>query len=115
MSFLNAIHDKVSLSSAQDMQLLDYGEVGNLVIHEQGLALLDDAWLTPSQIDALRGLSGQRFRYKWRLAQALAQASEEWRPRENTTLNKRYNKEIERKLSYVYRTFAQPSVSDTAQ
>lgn len=105
VSFLNAIHDKVSLSSAQDMQLLDYGEVGNLVIHEQGLASLDDAWLTPAQIATLHGLRGQKFRYKWRLAQALAQASEEWRPRENTTLNKRYNKEVERKLNYVYRTF----------
>jgi PiT family inorganic phosphate transporter len=107
VSFLNAIHDKVSLSSVQDMQLLNYGEVGNLVIHEQGLASLDAAWLTPAQIAALHRLRGQRFRYKWRLAQALAQISEEWRPRENTTLNKRYNKEIERKLDYVYRTFGE--------
>ncbi len=107
VSFLNAIHDKVSLSSAQDRQLLNYGEIGNLVIHDRGLASLDTAWLTPAQIAALHGLRAQKFRYKWRLAQALAQASEDWRSRENTTLHKRYNKEIERKLDYVYRVFGE--------
>ncbi len=104
-SFLDAIHDKVSLSSAQDRQLLNYSEVGNLVIDERGLDSLDTAWLSSAQIAALHSLRGQKFRYKWRLAEALAQASEEWRPRESSTLNKRYNKEIERKLDYVYRVF----------
>ncbi|MFQ5935815.1 MAG: inorganic phosphate transporter [Acidiferrobacterales bacterium] len=104
--FLDALHEKVSLSGAQDREALRFGEIGDFLIQPRKLNALDDRWLTQSQIKALHELSGQRFRYKWKLAQSLAQTSADWRLREKTKVNKRYNKELKRQLDYVYRTFA---------
>jgi hypothetical protein len=39
------------------------------------------------------------------LAEALAGQSEQWRLRPATLVNKTYNKELQRKLDWVYRTF----------
>ncbi|MFQ5994466.1 MAG: inorganic phosphate transporter [Acidiferrobacterales bacterium] len=106
MKFLGAIRDRGSLSKAQERQILHYAEIQRLFIDPEKIALLDAEWLTPSQIAAIGELSGQRFKYKWELAQALARESDEWRLKPVSMVNKLYNNELRRRLEYVYRTFA---------
>jgi hypothetical protein len=76
------------------------------VIEPEKIDTLDADWLTPLQITALRELSGRTFRYKWRLGGALARRSDEWELKPDSKLYKLYNSEIEKKLDYIYRTFA---------
>ncbi|MBF0127741.1 MAG: inorganic phosphate transporter [Magnetococcales bacterium] len=57
--------------------------------------------LTKPQIDSVKALSGKTFDYRWQLVNALASASETWRMKENTVLNKPYNKEVSQRLAIV--------------
>ncbi len=106
VKFLKALEQKVSLTAVQEQRALYYAEVEDFVIEPEKIDTLDANWLTPSQITALRELSGRTFRYKWRLAGALARRSDEWKLKPDSKLNKLYNSEIEKKLDYIYRTFA---------
>jgi PiT family inorganic phosphate transporter len=104
--FLRAVRARVSLTRQQEARIIAYAELGDYSITPKKLESLDKEWLTPAQIMALRRLVGKEFNHKWQLAEALAQESKEWQPLKNTTLNKLYNNELNRKLSYVYDTFA---------
>jgi PiT family inorganic phosphate transporter len=71
VKFLEALEQKASLTTEQEQKTLYYAEVEDFVIEPEKIDTLDADWLTPSQITALRELSGRTFRYKWRLAGAL--------------------------------------------
>ncbi len=105
VSFLEALEQKASLTAVQEQRALYYAEVEDFVIKPEKIDTLDAAWLTPSQITALRELSGRTFRYKWRLAGTLAGRRDEWKLKPDSKLNKLYNSEIKKKLDYIYRTF----------
>jgi PiT family inorganic phosphate transporter len=104
--FLSAVRARASLTRRQETQVVAYAELGDYSITPKKLESLDKKWLAPAQIMALRRLVGKEFNHKWQLAEALAQESKEWQPQKNTTLNKLYNNELNRKLGYVYDTFA---------
>jgi PiT family inorganic phosphate transporter len=95
----NLDHDQVM--TTMDVALKDswYVDPG-LVAGE-----MDTLWLTPGQMAALRSLSGQRYEHAWQFHQALADASDEWRKRPSATVNKIWNKERSKKLSYLDRLF----------
>lgn len=103
--FLSAVRERVSLTRQQEARVIAYAELGDYSITPKRLESLDK-WLSPAQIGALNRLVGKEFNHRWQLAEALAQESNEWRPLKNTTPNKLYNNELNRKLSYVYDTFA---------
>ncbi|MFQ5755258.1 MAG: inorganic phosphate transporter [Acidiferrobacterales bacterium] len=103
--FLEALEQKASLTEVQEQRALYYAEVEDFVIEPEKIDALDADWLTSSQITALRELSGRTFRYKWRLASALARRSDDWKLKPDSKLNKLYNGEIKKKLEYIYRTF----------
>jgi PiT family inorganic phosphate transporter len=106
VKFLEALEQKASLTTEQEQKTLYYAEVEDFVIEPEKIDTLDADWLTPSQITALRELSGRTFRYKWRLAGALARRSDDWKLKPHSKLNKLYNSEIKKELDYIYRTFA---------
>ncbi len=103
--FLAALRERVALSGSEKGRALYYGEVANIVVDPQRIATLDRRWLSPAQIAAVRALAGRQFKFRWELAEALAQASEEWRLRERSKVNKLHNQALESKLDYVYRVF----------
>ncbi len=72
---------------------------------------VDVHWLTSGQLEALRSLQGQHFDHLWRLKLALAEASDEWRLKPETTVNKQINKELKKKLAYLGRLFKVSSAS----
>ncbi len=68
--------------------------------------------MTPGQLAALRTLNGQRFNHLWRFNAALANTSEEWKLKPDTTVNKLTNKEMKKKLAYLGRLFKMDAASD---
>jgi len=105
-AFIAALNGAVTLDRAELDRALHYAELDNLVVNQHGIAKLDRSWLTPAEINAIQRLAGRRFRYGWRFAEALAVGSPEWRLRPRNKLNRLYNKQIEDKLRYVARLFA---------
>jgi inorganic phosphate transporter, PiT family len=104
--FLSAVRSRVSLTRQHEARVISYAELGDYSITPKKLESLDKEWLSPGQIAALNRLVGKEFNHRWQLAEALAHESDEWKPLKATTLNKLYNNELNRKLSYVYETFA---------
>jgi len=66
---------------------------------------IDTHWLSPEQVAALRTLTGREFVRAWQFHQALAEASESWRARPPATVNKLWNKDLIKKLSFLGRVF----------
>ena len=106
VQFLDALHAKRALTDDQDRAALYYAQTGKFVVESEKIDLLDESWFKAAQIEAIRNLSGRTFSYRWTLAEALANRTSEWRLKENSKVNKLYNKDINRKLDYVYRTFS---------
>ena len=66
---------------------------------------IDGRWLTSDQMAALQSLAGREFEHAWQFHRALADQSAEWRLRPAATVNKIWNKELEKKLEFLERIF----------
>jgi PiT family inorganic phosphate transporter len=86
--------------------LLDYAKLSRSYIDPERLSSLDRDRLSSAQFIAVENLAGQSFVHRWQLARALAAQAPQWARKENKTVNKLYNKELERRIEYVRRTFA---------
>jgi PiT family inorganic phosphate transporter len=106
VQFLDALHAKRVLTDDEDRAALYYAQTGKFVVESEKIDLLDESWFTAAQMEAIRNLSARTFGYRWTLAEALANKTSEWRLKDNSKVNKLYNKDINRKLDYVYRTFS---------
>jgi PiT family inorganic phosphate transporter len=102
---------ETGFTGSEEKRLLRLAEVGHYFLDPARFAALDDHWLSSGQIAAVKALSGERFVHKWQLAQALAGRSPEWALRDNSPRNKLYNREIQQKLDYLYRTLSVASDS----
>ncbi len=105
--FLRAVNKHVKLDQKQERQVLWYAEVGRYKIDPAKIEKFDDGWLTPGQIAALRQLSGMAFTEKWRIAEALAVRSDEWKSLPDATINKLHNKGIKDKIGVILKTFSE--------
>ena len=108
----NALGLKKKLEDATDLnhdevaQVLELARLGHWRIDPAVIAeRIDTHWLTPGQVAALRTLSGRQFERAWQFHQALVAASDEWRERPPATANKIWNKDLEKKLSFLDRMF----------
>jgi inorganic phosphate transporter, PiT family len=105
MRLQHELERQAGFSREQAQQLLSLAEVTPLVVDLAGVRL-DQDWFTPPQLAAIRSLAGRRFDHRWQLADALAEAAPQWRPREETPGNRRWNVERDSKLAYLERLFA---------
>jgi len=101
--FRRTIADHTNLTSTEETELLNAAEIVNIVVDDSTLAKIKSGVVTNIQLAALKNLSGQTYRHKWQLNNALAVASEEWRYRPNTKANKGYNKKLGITLDSVNR------------
>ena len=86
-------------------EVLKFAEIDAMRIDPARFGRFDRRWLTPAQMTALRSLAGRNFAHRWELAEALAAATPDWLPAEDTAANKPHNKELSRKLETVFRVF----------
>jgi PiT family inorganic phosphate transporter len=89
---------------------LEYFEIDPARIGE-----LDLAMLTPGQVAAIRALSWRTFEHRWQLRDALADESSQWESLADTRANHLANRELNRKLRFVYDTFRVTSPAARSQ
>jgi inorganic phosphate transporter, PiT family len=104
-AFMRAVGESEYAGTIPQDELLEYAQLYHSYIDQARFSSLDRDWLSAGQIAAIEQLVGREFSHRWQLARALAGESPLWVRRESKTINKRYNKELERKLEYVVRTF----------
>ena len=104
-AFSQAIDETGYEGSASGHRLRDYAELKHIYVDPEKLSSLDRDWLSTEQISAIEDLEGQEFAHRWQLAEAVAARSPQWTRKEDKTVYKLYNKELDKKLDYVYRVF----------
>ena len=87
------------------MKVVEYSLQNSLVINAEKLSVIDRHFLSTQQLKALKLLEGEKYIYSWQLGNALAQKSKEWELRGDGLKNKLKDREIKRKLAYLYRLF----------
>ncbi|MBL6945024.1 MAG: inorganic phosphate transporter [Rhodospirillales bacterium] len=102
---LEAIEEQTPLRGDQQSFVLASAEVFQTAFEPARLAAMKKDNLSVDQLRAINALSGQSFRHKWQVAERLAQSSPDWQLLEETTVNKIHNKQINRQMSQVFRTF----------
>jgi inorganic phosphate transporter, PiT family len=105
-AFMRAIDETGYKGPVSGGTLREYAQIIRINIDSEKFSSLDRDWLSPEQISAIERLEGQDFSHRWELAQALAARSPQWSRKDDKTINKIYNKELDRKLGYVSRIFA---------
>jgi len=106
VSLKRDLERKTNLDYEQVMTAMDVAHLARWYIDPALIdGEIDPLWLTPGQMTALRSLAGQRYEHAWQFHRALAEASHEWRKRPAATVNKIWNKEQSKKLSYLDRVF----------
>jgi len=101
------LEDGLGLRRSTALLVIELAEVHPLRIDLARANLeLDRDWLALDQYQAIRSLAGREFQHRWQLRQALAAASPLWRTREQTPLNRAWNREVRDKLAHVERVFA---------
>ncbi|MEO5378045.1 MAG: inorganic phosphate transporter [Magnetococcus sp. DMHC-6] len=116
---LTVLNDKSFNTSGQLKKAMD-GIIPNMEFKTE-LKIIDDALvegitvdpskfeelekmevLDESELGAVKKLAGRTFTYRWGLVQALAENSPRWQLKENTVLNKPFNKRINKNLAVIF-------------
>ena len=105
VEFRNALEKHMKLTTKQETKALYYAEISEVFIRSEMLSDKSLEWLGKEEIESLQKLSRRTFKYKWQVAEALAKKNNVWKLKEDTKINKIYNKNVKKKLSFIYRTF----------
>ena len=112
MKLKRDLQQATELDDAQIALVLDRARLGRWEVDPALIASdIDKHWFTADQRAALRSLSGRQFDHFWQLTQALAEASDEWRPKPRATVNKIANMDLSKKQDYLERLFKVDSYS----
>jgi PiT family inorganic phosphate transporter len=98
--FEKAVSHYLTLSNKEMGLVLSTTEVGPLLVDPRLAYRINDPTITEAQKRAVQRLVGKRFIHRWQLEKALAEDSPEWRMEAG---KKDRNREIRRKLDYLYR------------
>jgi len=101
VEFRNRLRETTTLTSAQQDKVIEAATIYETEISAEKFADLDRYYLTEAQIDAVAGLFGGRFQYKWELAETLASRSKVWRMKPAEPINKISNQKMQAQLDYV--------------
>jgi len=104
--FRDALRDLNNLTTAEENKVIRYAEIFRIEIDLDKVGKIDDGWLTPAQLTAVRRLSEREFEHKWRVADELAALTTDWEMLPDTKANKLRNKKVKAQLAMIYRTFA---------
>ena len=107
VEFRSVLRELTEMPVSQVSKVMKYSEIAEIKIDPTKLTEKDRVWLGQERLKAVERLSGKTFFYKWQVAEALVQESDQWSLLKETTVNKIYNKRIKTRLSFIYTTFAQ--------
>jgi PiT family inorganic phosphate transporter len=106
--YSSAVKIKKALSQNNELTskilklVLDSSEIKEIKILPEKIDSIDAQWITKEQIKAIEQFVGQEYTHKWQFSDALASVSLSWRMHEN---EKKFNKDLEHKLSYLHNYF----------
>jgi PiT family inorganic phosphate transporter len=113
VSFKRDLEQLTNLDDEQVAVVMDVALWGRWIIDPAVMSQeVGTHWLTPEQMTGLRSLAGRQFEHAWQFHRALAETSTEWRKRPNTSVNKIWNKELKKKLSFLERVFRKNEMDD---
>ncbi|MBF0447813.1 MAG: anion permease [Magnetococcales bacterium] len=112
VAFHSVIKENGKLDYTMQMNLIDLAEISFYTVDSKLFTKMDDGFLDPEQVDAVKTLANTTFDRKWKLAKALANASPAWQFKEKTTVNKLFNKHLKDQLEFVCRLFSIDSPLD---
>ena len=102
VEFRSAVLQQGDFSQKELDLILKSAELFFLQVKKEVIAGLDREWFSTEQIKAIKELEGSSFKHKWRLNQALAGLSPDWRPAENEP---GLAHEVQNKLAYLQSRF----------
>lgn len=103
--FRSALVGRTGLSGESLMRVIERAEIDILAVDPGRFDKLDVGLMTEKQFTAVRALEGRVFGHRWELAEALREASGEWKFLPRTRENHLYNRDIENRLRYIYESF----------
>jgi PiT family inorganic phosphate transporter len=103
--FRNAVREKVQLDGEEEELVVSSAEIFRTFIDPAKLETLSHQNLTTAQLGALESLAGKSFDHRWQLHDALSEKTDSWKLRKGSRLDKAYNKILEERLDYIFRTF----------
>ncbi|MCH7887764.1 MAG: inorganic phosphate transporter [Proteobacteria bacterium] len=101
-----ALEERVDLTGAELRAFVGFAEIDRIEIDKSKLSRLGaDLLITDGQRAALARLAGRSFNHRWMLDDALARASDEWKARPATTVNKLFNRRLDEKRRAIHTLF----------
>ncbi len=82
--------------------VLGSSKISEIEVSPGKIDSMDVHWITNEQKSAIERLSGQKFIHEWQFSDALSSVSSSWRARQG---QKKFNKDLEHKLSYLINHF----------
>ena len=103
--FSERLEERTELSTDELRAFLKFAEIDTIEIDASKLPGLGESLFTDGQREALARLYGRSFSHRWMLDAALARASDEWKARPATTVNKLFNRRLDEKRRAIYTLF----------
>ncbi|MDH3689059.1 MAG: inorganic phosphate transporter, partial [Gammaproteobacteria bacterium] len=103
--FRKALRERMDLREEVESKILSRARISPILINNSKIWQLDNTSLTKGQVSSMWPLVGRKFDHLWMLDDALADASEEWRSKPPTKLNKLFNRHLEAQRREVYGVF----------
>ena len=99
---------KQAYSTSQVHQVAAYSKLVNINIDSHKLKKLEEKMLLDKpQIESLRKIENKHFDYTWQLKKQLVELSPSWKKKEESRINRIFNKDISTKLDYITNYFSE--------
>jgi PiT family inorganic phosphate transporter len=103
--FRKALREHMDLSEEVESTILSRARISPTLINNSKMWRLDNTSLTKVQVSSMWLLVGRKFDHLWMLDDALVDASEEWRSKPPTKVNKLFNRHLQGQRREVYGVF----------
>ncbi|MFQ6024490.1 MAG: inorganic phosphate transporter [Acidiferrobacterales bacterium] len=103
--FRKSLREHIDLSEKVESKILSRARISPILINNSKIWRLANTSLTEGQVSSMWRLVGRKFDHLWMLDEAMAEASEQWRSRPGTKVNKLFNRNLQRQRREVYEVF----------
>ena len=86
-------------------KIIDIAEISRVYVSPEHIGKLDYSWYGDEKMDAIRHLSGRRYKYKWQFTDDLEDLDSSWKKLPSSIENKLANKAIKERREAVIREF----------
>jgi PiT family inorganic phosphate transporter len=101
-SFKKALFKDTILTPEEQEVVMTSAEIDEMNVTKERISRISADWFSEAQGKALHELEGREFIHKWQLNDALAEISPQWQFKKS---DKEHNKNLQNKLSHIYRFF----------